>query len=65
MSNDYHVTSNNNHALYWYDRSLRLWVITQRDNIGNQVGAALYAPTKKLAAHEAQTIVLDGSNNIG
>jgi hypothetical protein len=65
MSNDYHVTSNNNHALYWYDRSLRLWVITQRDNIGNQVGAALYAPTKKLAEQYAQKILLDRFYNIG
>jgi hypothetical protein len=65
MTNNYFVTANNNFALYWYDRSLRLWVVTQRDNSGNQIGSALYAPTKKLAEQDAQKIVLDGVDNIG
>jgi hypothetical protein len=29
---------------YWYDRSLRLWTILKKDQDGNQIGCAEYAP---------------------
>ena len=30
------------HIDAWYDPHLRLWTLTQRDDEGNQVGAAVY-----------------------
>jgi len=32
--------------LFWYDRSLRLWTITLRDQHNNQIGEAIYASSK-------------------
>lgn len=36
-------------ALYWYDRSLRLWVITKRDSEGYQIEDVIYATSKQEA----------------
>lgn len=32
--------------LFWYDRSLRLWTITKRDEHDNQIGETTYAASK-------------------
>ena len=33
----------------WYDRHIRMWTITGRDDKGNQVGDAQYAGSKREA----------------
>ena len=47
------VTNPQGDALYWYDRSLRLWVVTARDSEGYQIGDAIYATSKQEAMETA------------
>ena len=61
MTRDYRLITDKGSALYWYDRSLRLWTITLRDQHDNQIGNALYAPTRKLAVKNAELIIVDGT----
>ena len=39
--------------LFWYDRSLRLWVVTERDDHDNQIGEAIYVASKDEARNLA------------
>jgi hypothetical protein len=60
MTRNYRVSTEKGNALYWYDRSLHLWVVTVRDAADDQIGSAAYAPTKKLAQKEAEQMIVDG-----
>lgn len=40
--------------LVWYDRSLRMWTATYRDDSGNQLYSAGYGVTKKEAIEDVQ-----------
>lgn len=42
MSKEYRI----GRILCWYDRSLRLWTITECDKYGDQIGEATYAASK-------------------
>ena len=52
MSREYRVGP----FLFWYDRSLRLWTITKRDEHDNQIGEAIYATSKDEAMVTAQSL---------
>lgn len=60
---DYYFHDGRGTVHYWYDRSLRLWVIQRRGPMragnpyGDQLGDAWYAPTRSQAVSDARLML--------